>query len=93
MGLNKGIDSQLQKYFTEDTMPFIKYQKLDKWLSQKTKRPFPYIVNRKFVQEKKIEFGNCCGQDKQSNSPKEDCSSNRFVLPDSFLIKSLNYTF
>lgn len=71
MDLNKGIDSQLHKYFTEDTMPFIKYQKWDNWLSQKTKKPFPYIVKRKFVQEKKHRIWKlCCGQDKQSNSPK-----------------------
>lgn len=71
MGINKGIDNQPQKYFTEDTMLFIKHQKLDIRLSQKKpKMPFPYIVNRKFVQEKKNSIWKlCCGQDKQSKNP------------------------
>lgn len=90
MGINKGIDNQPQKYFTEDTMLFIKHQKLDIRLSQKKpKMPFPYIVNRKFVQEKKIVFGNCAVG--KTNSPKIqtelDCS-NRIVLHDAFVIKS-----
>lgn len=54
MGINKGIDNQPHKYCTEDTMPFIKHQKLDNWLSQKkSKTPFPYIVNRKLRKGKK----------------------------------------
>lgn len=76
MGLNKGIDSQLHEHFAEDTMTFIIHQKLDNGLAQKKnpKTPFPYIVSRKFVQEKNHRIWKLWGgQDKQSNRPKQDC--------------------